>query len=96
MFKVVIIFLMVSISMAKKIDEDMFLYWRRSEIRTCEPFTTFKVECNSCVCNADGIVYCTKMACLTDKTQFFSTDFKKEPVVNKLYNHENKDRSEFS
>ncbi|KAI8441094.1 hypothetical protein MSG28_009358 [Choristoneura fumiferana] len=29
----------------------------------CEPFTMFMINCNKCVCSADGTPSCTKMDC---------------------------------
>ncbi|CAG4937961.1 unnamed protein product [Parnassius apollo] len=47
----------------KFVDNDMLLFWRRSNSEPCEPFTTLSVQCNTCVCSADKTLYCTKMYC---------------------------------
>ncbi|CAB3241465.1 unnamed protein product [Arctia plantaginis] len=52
------------VQMKAPLDEDMFLYWRRSEPSKCEPFTTHMINCNKCVCSADGTSYCTRMVCI--------------------------------
>ncbi|XP_075982371.1 uncharacterized protein LOC142980712 [Anticarsia gemmatalis] len=52
---------------APVLDEDMLLYWRRSQPSECEPFTTYMVNCNKCVCSADGTEYCTRMTCSAKK-----------------------------
>lgn len=42
---------------------------------TCTPSYSFKVECNTCWCSADGRRprYCTRIACKNNNTQFYST-----------------------
>ncbi|XP_063622955.1 uncharacterized protein LOC134795040 isoform X2 [Cydia splendana] len=41
----------------------MLLFWKRSSGPKCKPFTVFKVDCNHCVCAADGTSSCTRMDC---------------------------------
>ncbi|CAG4960864.1 unnamed protein product [Colias eurytheme] len=45
-------------------DEDMLLLWRRANTKSCKPFTKYTVDCNQCVCGADGTEFCTRMACI--------------------------------
>ncbi|XP_063895596.1 uncharacterized protein LOC135118221 isoform X2 [Helicoverpa armigera] len=51
---------------SKILDEDMLLYWRKSDSSKCEPFTTYMIGCNKCVCSADGTPFCTRMACFKE------------------------------
>ncbi|XP_047998851.1 uncharacterized protein LOC125236178 isoform X1 [Leguminivora glycinivorella] len=44
-------------------EEDMLLFWRRSNAERCKPFTVFQIDCNHCVCAADGTSSCTRMDC---------------------------------
>ncbi|KAF9422095.1 hypothetical protein HW555_002116 [Spodoptera exigua] len=41
----------------------MLLYWRKNDAGKCEPFTTYSIGCNKCVCSADGTTFCTRMVC---------------------------------
>ncbi|XP_061717056.1 uncharacterized protein LOC133524915 isoform X2 [Cydia pomonella] len=47
----------------------MLLFWRRSNAPKCKPFTVYKVDCNHCVCAADGTTSCTRMDCRYLKTK---------------------------
>ncbi|CAH2055899.1 unnamed protein product, partial [Iphiclides podalirius] len=55
--------MLASASALKYVDDDLLLFWRRSNSEPCEPFTSFRVLCNRCVCSADSTLYCTKMYC---------------------------------
>ncbi|XP_073954608.1 uncharacterized protein isoform X2 [Choristoneura fumiferana] len=44
-------------------DDDQLLFWKSKNGPPCEPFTMFMINCNKCVCSADGTPSCTKMDC---------------------------------
>ncbi|KAL0829684.1 hypothetical protein ABMA28_003189 [Loxostege sticticalis] len=73
MFWALTCFLLLVTSVSPKpLDDDMLLYWRRSNTEACSPFSTYMVDCNKCVCSAEGVPFCTRMACMTkveDKLQ---------------------------
>jgi hypothetical protein len=47
------------------INAKFFYCWYFIATQTCEPGSTFRRECNTCVCSADGTnAVCTLKACL--------------------------------
>ncbi|KAG6456729.1 hypothetical protein O3G_MSEX009915 [Manduca sexta] len=64
MYPMLIILFIIPMLHSVPLEDDMLLYWRRSDPLNCEPFTAFNVDCNKCFCSADAVAYCTKMACL--------------------------------
>ncbi|XP_052749886.1 uncharacterized protein LOC116412951 isoform X2 [Galleria mellonella] len=67
LLRIVLFSLLVSFVHLRSLDEDKLLYWRRANAAVCEPFTTSQEGCNRCVCAADGVTYCTRMACLNKR-----------------------------
>ncbi|KAJ8720713.1 hypothetical protein PYW08_006178 [Mythimna loreyi] len=89
--------MIITAASLEALDEDMFLYWRRSrsDSTKCEPFTSYFISCNKCVCSADGTEFCTRMACFSSNKllgKLLSTS-KKQPV--KLDNLDNKEILEY-
>ncbi|XP_022823854.1 uncharacterized protein LOC111354562 [Spodoptera litura] len=81
---------LITIVNARALDEDMLLYWRKSDAGKCKPFTSFFMGCNKCVCSADGTSFCTRMACfkatnrLSEESIENEMDTLKQPSVEKL------------
>jgi hypothetical protein len=45
-----------------------------SKKESCTPGTTFKMDCNTCVCGDNGLVVCTRMACIHEPIKQNSVD----------------------
>ncbi|XP_028156946.1 uncharacterized protein LOC114350367 [Ostrinia furnacalis] len=70
--------LVIALASSKPIDEDMLLFWRRSNTESCTPFTTFEVDCNKCVCAADGVPFCTRMLCVKPEDKLQQKEYSDE------------------